>query len=103
MPAAGCTLWPPDHELVQVANVVASDALSQVAPGSLSIAVACNGGPCAAGDVVVSGGAVQLRAERAGNEPSRVYSIRASARDVAGNVATATATCTVPHDLRASR
>jgi Tannase-like family of unknown function (DUF6351) len=98
LPAGGCTIWPPNHKLVQIASVAASDALSQVAPGSLSIAVSCNGGACAADDVVVSGGAVQVRAERAGNEPSRVYSIQASARDVAGNVTTRSATCTVPHD-----
>jgi hypothetical protein len=38
----------------------------------------------------------QLRVERDGN--GRVYSLTATTADLAGNVATAMATCTVPHD-----
>jgi hypothetical protein len=44
------------------------------------------------------GYAVYLRAERPGNGHGRVYTIRATATDRAGNTATSTATCTVPHD-----
>ena len=32
MPAFGCSLWPPNHKLVQVATVTAADALSGLAP-----------------------------------------------------------------------
>ena len=37
MPAAGCSLWPPNHKLVQVAVVSAADPLSGVAPGSFEV------------------------------------------------------------------
>src|SRR5262249_28899595 len=37
MPIAGCQLWPPNHKLVEVADVTAADALSGVPAGSLSI------------------------------------------------------------------
>jgi hypothetical protein len=96
MPAAGCTLWPPNHKLVEVANVIASDALSQVVPGSLAITVTCNGGRCDRDDFVVQGGRVKLRAERERHEKMRVYTIQAAALDLAGNLASARATCTVP-------
>jgi pantoate kinase len=49
-------------------------------------------------DVVLTGGVMQLRAERAGNGAGRVYTITARATDRAGNVATETRTCVVPHD-----
>jgi len=96
LPAAGCTLWPPNNKLVQVASPTAADALSQVVTGSLSVQVTSN--EPADGDVVVSSGAVQVRAQRLGSGNGRVYTIEASARDAAGNSSTATATCAVPHD-----
>lgn len=46
------------------------------------------------------GRAVQLRAERAGNGTGRVYTITATAKDLAGNTATANATGKVTHDRR---
>ncbi len=51
-------------------------------------------------DIVISGGVVQLGAERAGTGTDRVYTITATATDLAGNTATQTATCTVSHDRR---
>ena len=42
---------------------------------------------------------VELRAERSGDSKSgRVYHFTATARDLAANEATGTATCIVPHD-----
>jgi hypothetical protein len=102
LPVTGCTLWPPDHRLVQVASVTAADGGAGVA--GLTLAATSNepetgtGDGDIAPDVIVTGGAVQLRAERAGNGAGRVYTITARATDQAGNVATETRTCVVPHD-----
>jgi hypothetical protein len=102
---ADCTLWPPNHKMVEVAVVGAVDGLSGVAPGSLQVTATSNepaddpNDP----DVRVSsdgagGYSVELRAERLGSGSGRVYTITATARDLADNVQTATATCVVPHD-----
>jgi hypothetical protein len=37
MPATGCSLWPPNHKLVQVATVTAADAMSGLASGSFNV------------------------------------------------------------------
>ena len=100
MPAPNCTLSPPKHQLVQVANITASDALSGVA--TLTVTATSSepdsgtGGGDVAGDIVINGGIVQLRAERSPSGKGRTYTINATAVDVAGNVATSTATCQVP-------
>jgi hypothetical protein len=87
MPAPGCTISPANNKLVQVATITASDSLS----GLLSLNVTASSNPPAGqGDIVISGGTVQLRAVR-----GRIYTIVATASDIAGNTATATATCTV--------
>lgn len=109
MPAAGCTLWPADQKLVTVAAIAASDALSGFAPGSLKVTASSNE-PAASNDpkspdIVITptaagGYTVQLRADRLGKDTDRVYTLTATANDLAGNTATATATCTVPHDQR---
>jgi len=54
-------------------------------------------------DIVISGSGldpymVQLRAERLGAGTGRIYTLTATATDLAGNTATTTATCVVPHD-----
>lgn len=104
MPAPGCTLWPPNHQLVNVANVSATDGLSGMAPESLRVTATSNEPVNAAGsghttpDIVINGGSVQVRAERSGSGAGRVYTIQATAADVAGNVASASGVCTVPHD-----
>src|SRR5262245_13671160 len=100
MPAPNCTLSPPKHQLVQVANITASDARSGVA--TLTVTATSSepdsgtGGGDLPGDIVINGGIVQLRAERSPSGKGRTYTINATAVDVAGNVATGTATCQVP-------
>lgn len=104
MPPSGCTLWPPNHELVAVADVRISDAQSGILAGSLKVTGTSNE-PSATGDpdiVITSDGSggfiVQLRADRLGTGNGRVYTLNATAMDDAGNTATATSTCVVPHD-----
>jgi hypothetical protein len=41
---------------------------------------------------------VQLQANREGTGTGRIYTLTATAKDLAGNVASGTGTCTVPHD-----
>jgi hypothetical protein len=102
LPAAGCTLWPPDKRLVEVARIGAGDAVS----GLASFAVTgTSSEPSTPGfpDIVITGTGleprvVQLRADRRGNGPGRTYTLTATATDVAGNGVSSTATCTVPHD-----
>lgn len=98
-----CVLWPPNHQLVEVASVIASDAVSGLASSSVLTATssdpATGPGDTTAPDIVVNGSSVKLRAERGGGGAGRVYTLTVTAQDLAGNQATATATCTVPHDL----
>ncbi|HKV64044.1 MAG TPA: hypothetical protein VJO16_19210 [Candidatus Acidoferrum sp.] len=101
---SGCALWPPNNKMVQVATITAADALSGLAPGSFQVTGSSNepsdpNNP----DVVItpngSGGySVQLRAARLGSGTGRTYTLQATATDLAGNTATATATCSVPHN-----
>ena len=97
MPVAQCSIWPPNHKLVQIAAVTATDSGSGVAPGSLSVRVTSNE-PVAPGDFVIANGVVQVVADRLGDGNGRVYTVVAQAADVAGKTAMATGRCTVPHD-----
>lgn len=105
MPQPGCTLWPPNHKLLQVGIVSASGSAADLA--SFVVTAASNepedglGDGDTSPDMVISGiglgpRTIQLRAERSGTGKGRVYTITATATDLAGNTATATATCTVP-------
>jgi hypothetical protein len=102
LPGPDCSLWPPNHRLVEVATVSASDTLSGMAAfgvGVTSNEPDGNHGP----QFIITGTGLQprvveLRAERLGSGTGRVYTIAASASDFAGNSATSSATCTVPHD-----
>jgi Tol biopolymer transport system component len=102
LPAPGCTLWPPNHKLIQVGTITASDAMSGLAsfdvrgssneasvPGEVDIVITGNG---------LQSRGVQLRADRSGTGIGRIYSLTAIAVDQAGNTTTSTAMCTVPHD-----
>ena len=104
MPASGCTLWPPNSQMISVGTITAADVLSGVAPGSFQLTGSSNE-PSAPNnpDVVItpngSGGyAVQLRAARMGSGTGRIYTLNATATDLAGNTVTSTTTCSVPRD-----
>jgi hypothetical protein len=105
MPAANCSIWPPNHKLVQVGTVTAADALTGVVTGSFSVTGTSNEPPSDPGspDIVITPGKnggflIQLRADRLGDGNGREYKLKATATDVAGNTAIVEATCTVPHD-----
>jgi hypothetical protein len=103
LPAPDCTLWPPNGKLVQVAVVTAGDSLSGLLPFSLLVTGASNEpADPKEPDIVItprsSGGfVVELRAKRLGGGTSRIYTLTAAAEDLAGNRASATAQCRVPH------
>jgi hypothetical protein len=104
LPAADCSIWPPNHQMRQVAVVNADDLTSGVA--SLNVTVTSNepSNPNQI-DAVVSpdgsgGYVVSVRAERNAKGTGRVYTITATAVDKADNAKTMTATCRVPHDQR---
>ena len=84
-----CVLWPPNKRMVQVADVTATD------PGGSGVAALTAG--ATGGDVIVEGGSISVRAEKAGRGAARTYELTAEATDVAGNTAGATARCVVPH------
>jgi hypothetical protein len=97
----GCTLWPPNHRLVQVATVGAGDLLSRLA--SFDVTGTSNEPAGDEPDIVITGNGlqprvVQLRRERLGSGSGRVYRLTANARDLAGNITASAATCIVPHD-----
>jgi hypothetical protein len=103
LPAAGCSFWPPDHRMLRVAVVTAEDLVSGVT--SFNVTASSNEPSEGEPDFLVSpdgsgGFVVELRAERLGKAPGRIYTISATATDTADNVRTMTATCLVPHDQR---
>jgi hypothetical protein len=100
MPGASCNLWPPNHKMVTVATVTAADGASGLA--SFNVTAASNEAADPS-DIAITGTGtaprtVALRAERLGNGSGRVYTVTATATDIAGNTTTAVATCTVPHN-----
>ncbi|MDZ5662153.1 AGE family epimerase/isomerase [Nocardioides sp. S-58] len=95
MPQQPCVLWPPDHRLVQVADVTGSDARSGLAAVGLDVTA---DEPLRSGAVVRDGGRVAVRAARDGRGDGRTYAMVATADDLAGNTSRAVATCDVPHD-----
>jgi hypothetical protein len=86
-----CELWPPNHEMVEVADVIARDD----GAGLAGLTIDARGGD-GEDDVEVDGGSVSVRAEKGARGRSRTYTITASATDLAGNVAEASAECVVP-------
>jgi hypothetical protein len=102
LPAAGCTLWPPDKKFVTVAMISGADVLSGISSFNV-IGMSNEPQDPSNPDIIISGAGtqprtVQLRANRLGNGTGRVYALTTTATDVAGNTTTAVSTCTVPHD-----
>ena len=89
-----CELWPPNSQFVHVADITGTDALSSLAGLSVS---AWSDDADDEGDVFISGGSVDLRAEKNARGEARIYTVSATATDFAGNTRTGVATCEVPH------
>jgi sugar lactone lactonase YvrE len=101
MPGADCSIWPPNKKMVQVATVTAMDSGSGLVAGSFTVTGTSNEPGDGQISIAVnsSGGYnVSLEADRSGNGNGRTYTLTATARDLAGNMTTVSATCTVPHD-----
>ena len=102
MPQPGCSIWPPNQKLVQVATITASDTLSGLASFNVTGSSNEPSDPKNPSIVITGSGlgprVVQLLADRLGTGNGRIYTLTATASDLAGNSVTATATCTVPHD-----
>jgi hypothetical protein len=101
MPAANCSIWPPNKKMVEVATISASGGLSGLS--SFSVTATSNEPADPGPDIIITGTGlqprtVQLRADRLGNGNGRIYTITATSASVAGVTSTSVATCTVPHD-----
>ena len=99
MPAPGHILRPANGGLVHVARVEAADALSGV-DGALFQVTGTSNEP-GAGQISITPNAaggfdVALQAERSPHGDGRIYTLTATAADLAGNTTTITTTCVVP-------
>ncbi|HEX5087286.1 MAG TPA: AGE family epimerase/isomerase [Nocardioides sp.] len=94
LPTRPCVIWPPDKRMVRVADVVADDALSDIA----DLRVSAVADEPSDDDIVVDAGTVMVRAVRDGGGDGRTYLMTVVALDVAGNQTVAQGTCVVPHD-----
>ena len=99
-------LWPPNHKMRNV--TINYTAVDNCSPVTNVLSVTSNEPVNGIGDgntspdwVVIDDHHVQLRAERAGNGSDRIYTITITSTDDCGNVATATTTVVVPHNLNA--
>ncbi len=96
-------LWPPNNKLVSVTvSVSLSDSLSGAA-GFTLVSATSNEPDSGLGDVQgfapgTASTSGQFRAQRLGSENGRVYRLKYSGADRAGNSATCTTTVSVPHD-----
>jgi hypothetical protein len=99
-------LWPPNHKM---ATVTPSVLVTDANPGATVKLVSVTssepdnglGDGDTANDIVINNtGTISLRAERSGAGNGQVYTITYQATDIAGNTSTASATVSVPHDMR---
>lgn len=95
VPAPGCTIWPPNQQLVQIAAVTAADALSKLAPGSFNVTGTSN--DPSKGQIAITGGPSRFLVQL-GADKDETYTLTATASDLAGNTLTKQTICTVPHD-----
>lgn len=103
--ASPSTLWPPNHKWNAVTVSYTTTDCSPPVTCFLTVAsdepVNGLGDGNTAPDWEVTGPhSVRLRAERAGPQDGRVYTITIHCRDAANNTSTATTTVTVAHDQR---
>jgi hypothetical protein len=88
-------LWPPNHKMVDVAlSYGTADNCSAV---SCALTVSSNEGTPQDWEVL-DARHVRLRAERLGNGNGRIYTLRVTCTDAAGNATVRTANVLVPHN-----
>ncbi len=103
------TLWPPNHDLVNVGLAVSDKDTCDPSP-SLGILVYSNesdleetgSGNFSPDAKNIAAGTLRLRSERKGNGNGRVYLILAAGTNSAGDVGVDCATVVVPHDQSAA-
>ena len=99
MPAAGHLLEPADGRMVHVGMVTAVDALSGLDAASFHVTGTSNQPPSASEISIRPNGTggfdVALQAENSSQGHGRIYTLTATAADLAGNVYTVTTTCMV--------
>ncbi len=98
-------LWPADHKYVTVTATVKVTDRADPNPRVALVSVTSSEPDSGLGDgdqpsdiVVVDNFKFQLRAERSGNGPGRVYTITYRATNACGQVMSASAIVTIPHD-----
>src|SRR5262249_22009339 len=106
IPPGECVLWPPNQRMEEVATLIATDTVSGIATEGFQVTATSNEPMTAEDpDVVItpngpSAFKVFLRADRSSSGGGRIYSIKGTAKDLAGNIKTVGMTCIVPHDQR---
>ena len=97
------TLWPPNHQMIDVA--VSYAAIDNCGPASTILSVSSNelvngpgDGNTASDWEVIDAHHVRLRAERSGKGDGRVYMITIAATDSFGNTSSQMVTVLVPHN-----
>jgi hypothetical protein len=100
-------LWPPNHQLTQVTASVQAVDRCDPAPSVTLVSISSSepdsgraGGDVQGADVGSDDRTFSLRAERAGNGPGRIYTVRYATTDAVGNRTEQAATVVVPHDRR---
>jgi rhamnogalacturonan endolyase len=101
--ASKTTLWPPNHQMVQVSVKAQLVDLLDRSPQACIVSVSSNepvdgedDGHTAPDWKITGPSTVLLRAERSGRGTGRVYTITVAGEDEAGNVASKTVTVNVP-------
>lgn len=115
--ATPTTLWPPNHEMVEIKPIISVSDNYDRYPDVKLESITSNEPDDALGggdghttqDIQITKSwdseqrkmidKISLRAERAGKGKGRIYTIAYSATDFSGNKSITTATVTVPHDM----
>ena len=106
--ATPSVLWPPNHKMTDVAiGYTVTDNCDAVSAISCSLAAASSEPVDGLGDgdtspdwFILGAKALQLRAERSGTGPGRLYTVTLTCTDTKSNSSSAPTGVSVPHDKR---
>jgi pimeloyl-ACP methyl ester carboxylesterase len=107
--ASPSSLWPPNHQMVQVAVAATALDICDAKPRCRIASVASSEPVTGKGDNTtpdwhVTGDlSLDLRSERTGGGSGRTYTITVACADASGNAATGTVAVSVPHDQGGGR